>query len=152
MRSRMASGAIPARMWSAAALLALLLCASRAAAQRPSILVISPVGAAGGWVDLDYLSDLRRAGFEVDYTDGMADVTWERIRQYNVLVLYLCPPPPGVDSGPFTGNQPIYQADFNALIERFLQQGGGVLVMAAETLHRMFVSCVFFILPRRNQP
>jgi len=137
MRRRKRPGSVPTRICSIAALLAVLLCAGSGAAQQPSILIVSPVGAAGGWVDLDYLSDLRRAGFEVDYTDAMADVTWERIRRYNVLLIYLSPPPPGVDAGPFNGTQPIYQSDFNALVERFLQQGGGVFVMAAETQIRI---------------
>src|SRR5262249_15721597 len=95
-----------------------------ASAQQPAVLVVSPQGTSGGWVDLDYLSELHQAGFEVDYTDGMSAFTWDRIRKYNVLIIYTAPPPPGVDAGPFRGAQPIYQADFNALVDRFVQQGG----------------------------
>jgi len=132
MCRRKQSGRALARAWAVAALLAALLAGVANAAQQPAVLVVSPQGADGGWVDLGYLADLRTAGFQVDYTASMADFTWNRIRQYNVLVLYTCPPPPGVDAGPFHGAQPIYSADFIALVERFLQQGGGVLLMAAE--------------------
>jgi hypothetical protein len=126
------------RIWLAAVLLALLLSVSRAAAQQqPAVLVVSPLGAGGGWVDLDYLSELRAAGFQVDYTDSMADFTWDRIKQYNVLVVFTCPPPPGINAGSFTGTQQLDQDDFIALVERFLQQGGGVFVMATETQIRI---------------
>ena len=104
-----------------------------AAAAQPAVLVVSPQGTAGVWLDMDYLNELHQAGFEVDYTESMADVTWNRLQRYNVLVLYTCPPAPGVDAWPFSGSQPIYKTDFIALIERFLAQGGGVLLMAVET-------------------
>ena len=87
MYRRKRSRFVSIRTCSIAAQLAVLLYAGVGSAQQPSILVVSPVGASSGWVDLDYLSDLRRAGFEVDYTDAMADVTWERIRHYNVLLI-----------------------------------------------------------------
>jgi hypothetical protein len=114
-------------------LLGLLTCAAAAAAPRPAVLVVSPQGTTGVWLDLTYLNELHQAGFEIDYTDSMADVTWSRLQQYNVLVLYTCPPDAGVDAWPFSGSQPIYKAEFIALIERFLAQGGGVLLMAVET-------------------
>ena len=90
-----------------------------------------------GWVDLDYLAQLHSAGFEVDYTDGLTDFTWDRIQHYNVLVLYSVPPTPGVNAWPFSGSQPIYRDDFIDLVERFLQQGGGVLLLATETQIRV---------------
>jgi hypothetical protein len=114
--------------------LALLAGASaRAQGQHPALLVLSPQGTANGWVDLAYLEDLRRAGFEVDYTDSLADVTWDRLQRYNVLVVYTCPPDDGVAVWPFIGKSPIGKQTFVALIERFLAAGGGVFVMAAET-------------------
>ena len=103
------------------------------AAAQPAVLVVSPQGTAGVWLDMDYLNELHQAGFEIDYTENMADVTWSRLQGYNVLVLYTCPPDPGVNAWPFSGSQPIYKADFIALIARFLAQGGGVLLMAVET-------------------
>ena len=116
-----------------ALLLSVLLAAGAAGATKPAILVVSPQGVAGGWVDLQYLTELHRDGFEVDYTDSMADVTWQRLQQYNALVIYSCPPLRGQNAWPFAGAQPIYRPEFNALINRFLAQGGGVLLMAVET-------------------
>ncbi|HVO27025.1 MAG TPA: hypothetical protein VMW56_25725 [Candidatus Margulisiibacteriota bacterium] len=122
---------------SALSLLLPLLLAVAASAAPPAVLIVSPQGAAGGWVDLDYLRELHAAGFEVDYTNGMADVSWERIKQYNVLVIFSCPPDQGVDGWPFHGDQPIYKQDFIALINRFLEEGGGVFLMAVETQVRL---------------
>ena len=65
--------------------------AAAAGPPRPAILFCSPEGLAGGWLDLDYASELHRQGFEVDYTNSLADITWDRIRQYNVLVIYVTP-------------------------------------------------------------
>jgi hypothetical protein len=114
-------------------LFAILMAGPAAGAQRPALLVVSPPGTSGGWVDLTYLRELYDAGFDVDYTEAMADITWERLRQYNVLVIYTCPPEPGQNGWPFRGPQPISKAEFIALINRFLGQGGGVLLMAVET-------------------
>jgi hypothetical protein len=97
------------------------------------LLVVSPQGTANGWVDLGYLADLHRAGFEVDYTDSLAEVTWDRLRKYNVLVIYTCPPDPGVDVWPFRGTPPISKDAYIALLDRFIAAGGGVFIMAAET-------------------
>jgi hypothetical protein len=118
--------------------LALLLCldghqTAAAATARPALLIVSPKGTSDGWVDLDYLRELHAAGFEVDYTDSLADVTWERLRQYNVLVLYNCPPDPGQQGWPFRRPPPIYKTEFIGLVNRFVSQGGGVLLMALET-------------------
>ena len=101
--------------------------------EQPAVLIVSPQGAANGWVDLAYLNELHQAGFEVDYTESMAEVTWERLKQYHVLVLYSCPPDAGVDAWPFLGKQPIYKQDFMALVDRFLASGGGVFLIAVET-------------------
>jgi hypothetical protein len=129
-------GVAVARLRATAALallIVVLLNAAPARAAKPAVLIVSPQGLAGGWVDLTYLDELRRAGFEVDYTDGMADVTWERLQQYNALVIYACPPPRGTNAWPFSGSQPIDDAEFGALVNRYLAQGGGVLLMAVET-------------------
>jgi hypothetical protein len=130
-RNRQSSTAWPRS--SIVGLFTLLLWAGVAVAQNPAVLVVSPQSGVAGWADLDYLGELRSAGFEVDYTDKTADFTWDRIRAYNVLIIYAVPPPPGVDAWPFNGTQPIYQSDFIALVERFLQEGGGVLLLATET-------------------
>jgi hypothetical protein len=124
--------AIPCRAIGVILSLGLLLNCSVAEGQRPALLVLSPQGTANGWVDLAYLADLHRAGFEVDYTDSLAEVTWDRLRQYNVLVVYTCPPDEGTDVWPFRGKPPIAKDAYVDLIDRFLAAGGGVFVMAVE--------------------
>src|SRR5262249_48522320 len=133
-RGRSAMTRVPPRLVLAVVVVALC-CAGgvRAQSPRPALLVLSPQGTANGWVDLDYLDDLHRAGFEVDYTDSLAEVTWDRLRQYNALVLYTCPPDDGAAVWPFTGKLPISKAAYIGLIERYLAAGGGVLIMAVET-------------------
>jgi len=115
-----------------ALLVGLLLAGGSAEGQRPALLVLSPQGTANGWVDLGYLADLQRAGFEVDYTDSLAEVTWDRLQRYNILVVYTCPADDGTNVWPFHGNPPITQDAFITLIDRFVADGGGVLVMAVE--------------------
>jgi hypothetical protein len=100
--------------------------------RRPSVLVHCArpsVDQWYWWVDLRYLQELHEKGFEVDYTDRHQDFTWERIRQYDVLVLYTVPLERGnyYDNSP---DRPPYRDEFVALVERFLQSGGGVMLMA----------------------
>lgn len=118
---------------SLALALLLLLWAGAAQAAKPAVLIISPQGLAGGWVDLQYLNELHRAGFEVDYTNGMGDVSWQRLQQYNALVIFAVPPRAGVNAWPFSGKQPIDGPAFGDLVNRFISEGGGVLLMAVET-------------------
>jgi len=117
----------------AAVFAALLLADAPARAQHPAVLVVSPQGTANGWVDLGYLGDLHRASFEVDYTDNLSELSWDRIRQYNVLLIFTCPPDPGVDTWLFSGSPSIAKEAYLDLLERFLAAGGGVFVMAVET-------------------
>ena len=89
------------------------------------------VWGGGGYVDLDYLSELQRQGFEVDYTDNFGDFTWERIKQYNAVVIFMTP---DVYDGGFTGQRSGTGEDerFVALVEKYLAAGGGVLLMVPE--------------------
>ena len=41
---------------------------------------VTPGG--GGNLDLNYAGELRRQGFEVDYTNSLADITWDRIQMH----------------------------------------------------------------------
>ena len=70
--------------------------APAAPAERPSVLICSPNGTGGlvgsRFLDLQYLRELKGAGFEPDYLDSDRDFSWDRIRQYNVIVIYNCPP------------------------------------------------------------
>lgn len=114
------------------ALLAVAPAAPRADVRRPSVLVHAARSAASQWywwVDLDYLAELRAKGFEVDYTDKHSDLTWERVRQYDVLVIYVCP----LERGQYYDNTPDlppYRDEFIGIVEKFLDRGGGVFLMA----------------------
>ena len=71
--------------------------AQQLAPKRPAVLVHSPFGQGSILgVDVEVLAEFRAAGLQVDYTDRHHEFTWERIRKYNVLVLYSCPGPEGV--------------------------------------------------------
>lgn len=66
------------------------------APRRPAIMVHSPNGQGSvAGVDIEFLRELKAAGLEVDYADRHTEFTWDRIRNYNVLVLYTCPGPEG---------------------------------------------------------
>jgi len=71
----------------------LLVGASTSFAQRPAVLFQTRHEAShGGEVDYQYLRELHEKGFEVDYLDYHRDFTWERIKNYNCLVIQFCPP------------------------------------------------------------
>ena len=112
----------------------LLLVGSLAAAAPPgpAILFCSPEGMAGGWLDLGYAGELHRQGFEVDYTNSLAEITWDRIRPYNVLVIYVTP-----DAFDVTmrgrKSSPEKVRGFADLVGKYVAAGGGVLLMPTET-------------------
>jgi hypothetical protein len=103
-----------------------------AAVRKPSVLIHcarSTVDQWYWWVDLDYLRELHASGFEVDYTDVHSDLTWERVRKYDVLVIYVSP----LDNGAYYDNSPDlppYRDRFIEIAEKFLASGGGVFLMA----------------------
>ena len=106
-------------IWLQAAVLLLCLAAPLYAASRPAILFVSPRGAAYGYVDLDYLTELHERGFDVDYTHKLDELTWERIEPFNVIVVYELP----------KGEE---EASTVALVDRYLKAGGGVLLFPTE--------------------
>lgn len=115
--------------WLAIGLLAIPLPA--AAAEKPSVLFCSPQGVTAGWLDLEYLKELHAKGFEVDYTDDLAEVTAERIKRYNVLVIFTTPDAfdvttRGMKSSPEKARQ------FAQMIDGYAASGGGVLLMPTE--------------------
>lgn len=93
-----------------------------------AVLICSPNGTWSPHVDLQWLRDLHAAGFEPDYLDHHQDFTWNRIRQYNALIVYGCPAADAGDSFQFPKQGPRL-AEYNALIEDFLDAGGGVFMM-----------------------
>lgn len=102
---------------------------SSAAAGGPSILFASP---SAEEIDLDYLKELRTAGFEVDYTEGLGELSPQRIQAFNVLVLFETLDALEVaDHGQASDPQRVQS--FVAMIEQFLGKGGGVLLMPRET-------------------
>lgn len=111
----------------------LVLCALLAPvlAANPAILILSPQGAGAGWVDLDYLKELQQQGVEVDYTNSFADVTWERIKQYNALVIYMTPDAFAVTNMGQRSDPPRV-AQFTGLVDKYLASGGGVFLLAPE--------------------
>jgi len=109
--------------------IALLGAESTVAAEKPGVLVHAVRGQHNGGVDLGWLKDLQASGFEVDYTDLHGHFTWERIRQYNCLVLVTCPAPTADQTHESRILKPPFRKEFLALVDRFLQQGGGVLAV-----------------------
>lgn len=94
----------------------------------PSILICSPQGTWNGWIDLNYLKELYNKGFEIDYTENLKELTWDRIKNYNVLLLFQSP---GHVWGQ-SGKEAKYDKEFQSLIERYLSEGGGVFLMPEE--------------------
>lgn len=117
------------------ALFFLLLGAIAAPAQenKPSILFCSPQGVGAGWVDLAYVQELHAKGFEVDYTTSFKDFTWDRFKQYNVIVLFVTPDAFGV-AHQGLGNDPSGERikKFVETVEQFLAAGGGVFCIPWE--------------------
>ncbi len=110
-------------------LVALLVACAAAGAQetpgpRPAVLVDN----WGGSVDTQYMQYLSAQGLVLDAITH-DQLTWERLQQYNVLVLMDFPQRDKVTvnygGGPASGPN---LADTLALIDRFLQAGGGVMI------------------------
>jgi len=97
--------------------------------RRPAVLFASLAGADG--LDLDYLAELERAGIDVDFTDNAGDVTAERLRAFNAVVLFATPDAVGVaDRG--EPSSPARVQSFVDVVEGYLAAGGGVLLMPEE--------------------
>lgn len=94
----------------------------------PSILICSPQGAGHGWIDLNYLKELYDKGFEIDYTNNLKGLTWDRIKNYNVLLLYESP-----GYAWFQSKKGKYSKEFAKLIDKYLSEGGGIFLMPTET-------------------
>ena len=91
-----------------------------------SILICAPQSGYG-WVDFTYLKELYQKGFEVDYTEDLKEITWDRIKNYNVLVLFQAPFYSWIHQG-----KSKYDKEFQSLMERYVSAGGGVLLMPTE--------------------
>ncbi|MBI2298733.1 MAG: hypothetical protein HYU66_07255 [Armatimonadetes bacterium] len=99
---------------------------------RPAVLLLP----GNNQPDFPYLTELHGKGFDLDY--GLLrdkPLTWERLKQFNCVVLTALPLP---EAAPHAGHPwqfPPWRDEFLALLDRFLDAGGGVLVLlnTAET-------------------
>jgi len=83
---------------------------------------------------MTYVKELHSKGFEVDYTEDLEEffaLSPERIRKYNVLVIYITPDAYKV----FHQNRhssPELAASFQKMIDDYVASGGGVLLIPDE--------------------
>lgn len=102
--------------------------AEPAASKRPAVLLL-PTDKP----DFTYLNELHQKGFDVDYGLGKDQpLTWERLKQFNCLVLTAIPLPAAVGGQHGTWHPwrfPPYRDEFFALLEKYLAAGGGVLLL-----------------------
>ena len=112
--------------------LCLLLGGQTTDAQKPAILFQTRhEGSHGGEIDYAYLSELHEQGFEVDYLDFHRDFSWDRIKSYNCLVIQFCPPAEDeLELDWMNIERPPLKPEFIELLDRYLDEGGGVLVTA----------------------
>lgn len=100
------------------------------AVKKPSILFCCPGENRYEYVGYDYLQELVKAGFAVDYLEGSAPLTWEKIRKFNVLFVYDFPPA-GPDAESISSNfgmYPPWRREYFELLDRFVKAGGGVFL------------------------
>lgn len=103
-------------------------CRAAEAAKKPSILFCCPHENRYSLVEYDYMQSLVKAGFEVDYLEGQAALTWDRVKNYNVFFVYGLPPVDEHDDEFLFLTRPPWAADYFAVLDRFLKAGGGVFL------------------------
>jgi len=87
------------------------------AAEKPAVLFCSARGLSQAGVDLTYMKELHAKGYPVDYTESLSEVTADRIKRFNVLVIY---------------GTHVSEA-FTQMIGAYVRQGGGVLLIPGHT-------------------
>ena len=96
-----------------------------AAGKAPAVLIWTADNTwAGRSVDYPYLRELHERGFNIEANEG-TPMTWERLKQFNCVVLYHVPPDPGAKAVGMAG--PPYRPEFLGLLQRYWEAGGGVL-------------------------
>lgn len=107
-----------------AAVLAAAFSAHAQITKRPAILIDN----WGGELDLAYMKQLQAAGFEVDAISH-DKLVWEKLKQYNVLIMTDFPDEGTVKLNPWGGpaSGPNLTATI-ALLDQFLKAGGGVML------------------------
>ncbi|HEY3397171.1 MAG TPA: hypothetical protein VGM19_05860 [Armatimonadota bacterium] len=101
-----------------------------AAARKPAVLFCCPGENRYEYVGYDYLKALAAQGFAVDYLEGSAELTWDRVKNFNVLVIYDFPAASQDDPTTYTSFaiQPPWRAEYFAVVDRFLKAGGSVFL------------------------
>ena len=99
-------------------------------AKKPAILFCCPGENRYGYVGFDYMQKLVRAGFEVDYIEGAAELTWEKVSRFNVLFVFDFPPtgPDAESTSSLFDMQPPWRRDYFEILDRFVKAGGGVFL------------------------
>lgn len=117
-------------------LLALIATASWSAAgepaapppRKPAILFCSPGPIRYEAVGFDYMRMLAARGFEVDYIEGSGELTWDRARHFNVLVVIAFPQRDKGGQAFLFAPQPPWLDEYFGVVDRFVKAGGGVLL------------------------
>ncbi len=110
------------------ALVTSLIPLTQAQEAKPAILFASPGEMRYASVGFDYLRELAAAGFEVDYTEGSAQLTWEKVQAYNVVVIVTFPPVDEHDAQWLHAPRPPFADAYMEVLHRFVQAGGGLLM------------------------
>jgi hypothetical protein len=101
------------------------------APKKPAILFCLPGENRYGYAGYDYMQNLAKAGYAVDFIEGAAGLTWDKVKNYNVLFVYDFPARgPEAETGIATSfaMQPPWLADYWAVLDKFLKAGGGVFL------------------------
>lgn len=99
--------------------------------RKPSILFSCPNENRYYFVGYDYMQALVKAGFEVDFIEGAKELAWDRVKNFNVLVVLDFPAPgPGADemSTEFSSHVPPWLDEYFGVVDRFLKAGGSVFL------------------------
>ncbi|MDB4987998.1 MAG: hypothetical protein JWN04_3176, partial [Myxococcaceae bacterium] len=104
--------------------------ATKVVPRAPAILFVVPNGRAT--IDLTYLSELTTRGFEVDYTDNLQELSEQRLQPFNVVVLMTSPEAYATRGSTLPASAERVDT-FVQVVEHYLQDGGGVLLMSGET-------------------
>ncbi|MBI4025733.1 MAG: hypothetical protein HY360_12185 [Verrucomicrobia bacterium] len=107
---------------------------SQAVETKPAVLLCIPDGAAIYSGDLTYLAELHDRGFEIDRAkteDDFMKLDWERIKRYNVLVIFRTPDAQRAQPLRLPPD-PKKVEDFANLMEKYLDAGGGIFLMPQE--------------------
>jgi len=97
---------------------------------KPAILFCCPGENRYEYAGYDYMRELVKAGFEVDYIEGSKELTWEKVSKFNVLFVYDFPPS-GSDAESISSLfalQPPWRREYFEILDRFLKAGGGVFL------------------------